>query len=66
MLKNQIVWAITRYSNDGYSYIDTETLSCLPEISKEKANRVDRECGPTWAKDNAQGKAVEIVLVPKN
>jgi len=64
-IKEQTSWAVVRYSTDGYAYIDTETIACLPELAIKKAREADEHCGPQWAKANRLGKAVEVVIAIK-
>jgi len=64
--KETIAWAIVRYSVDGYSYIDTETISALPSISFDKAISVNKQCGQQWSKDNLMSnnpRQIKIQLI---
>lgn len=61
-MKPQTAWAVTRYSIDGYSYIDILTVDSLPELSLERAHKADKQCGLQWARDNVIGQAIEISI----
>lgn len=55
-------WAIIRYSADGYSYIDIDSIDCLKELSEKRAEKTEKECGPMWTKANTRGKAVCVTI----
>lgn len=55
-------FAMVRQLDDGYYYIDTETISCLSGITKEKAALVEKQCGPAWTKANGRVKVVRIEI----
>jgi hypothetical protein len=55
-------FAMMRDSVDGHTYIDISTISHLREFTQEKANTIDKDCGPTWVRDNKQVKIIKISI----
>lgn len=55
-------WAVIRYSADGYSYIDIDSIDCLRELTEKRAAKTEKECGPSWTKANARGKIVAVTI----
>ena len=64
-MKTQTAWTVTRYSADGYSYIDILSIASLPDMALEEAQEVDRQCGPQWAANNVIGQAIEVTISKK-
>ncbi len=44
-------WAAVRVTDDGMEYIDTSTISGLPDICRQRAAETDAKI-PTWAQGN--------------
>ena len=56
-------YAVVR-ENEECSFIDLTTISCLPEISRKKARKMDSDC-PSYGEANKIQRTVSINVVEK-
>ena len=50
--------------NEESTFIDITTISCLPEISRKKAEKMDSDC-PSYGEANKIQRIVSIDIVEK-
>jgi hypothetical protein len=58
-------WAVIRCSVGGFSYIDCESIACLPELAIKRAEEIDKQFGPQWAQNNVISQVIEVTILRK-